>query len=470
MIIKKFIEFFNPSKELNLLRSEQENYIELEEDKKIFSNIGIDLFLIDLKNKCKIDNHEIDRTKLKEIISNKKDIKGCDNIVFRNCTINKLEIKSIYLQSVIFEDCNITILEIKNNTGSRKYDKIYNPIIINGGKITTFTIDNNEIDTKFYINSQYKDYDKPINITNLKITNTKFNNNFKLHHAIIDTIEIEDVDFEKNADFFKSELKKGVLKENIKEKVNNEDIGFKAINFRGLALFGDTIFKKKLIFKYVTIEGFSHFRKAQFKKGLDLDYVNIQNEMNFFDAESLDSKESKQNTSQETYRIIKHNFEKLGNKIEANRYYALELDQKRRKLETEEPRKWKDWIVFKLHDLSSEHSTDWLLALVWILFIASLTTLLHNSFWFIILPPVIYFLSTKCNDLILFKIIVQIISFSTVVAIHPDIELDNIFKFMSILTKEDGFSSNYFLMTLNKVSLGYLYYQFLMSVRKDTRK
>jgi len=51
-----------------------------------------------------------------------------------------------------------------------------------------------------------------------------------------------------------------------------------------------------------------------------------------------------------------------------------------------------------------------------------------------------------------------------------DINIDDIFKFMSIITKQEDFNCNYFLMTVNKVSLGYLYYQFLMSVRKDTRK
>lgn len=51
-----------------------------------------------------------------------------------------------------------------------------------------------------------------------------------------------------------------------------------------------------------------------------------------------------------------------------------------------------------------------------------------------------------------------------------EITTDNIFKYINILSKIEDFNCSYLAMTLNKVSLGCLYYQFVTAVRKDTRK
>lgn len=373
-------------------------------------------------------------------------INGYDKIeiVFKNCKFTDITIN----EEIILDD-----IFLENDIEDKNLD-------INFIRVTA-----SEFNEKFYINKQYDGNDKELHIKKLIIENTTFKHNFKLHHCITDEILLKDTDFEKNADFYLSHFESG-----IKENINIQaPIEFKALNFNGLALFGDTKFHKKFYLKYVTLEGYSHFRNAEFNEGLNLDYANIQNEMNFFGSKGLKSDISKNNTSQETYRIIKHQFEKLGNKIEANKYHALELEQKRKKLE-EEKGDWKERLVFMFHDLSSKHSTNWFRALLWIVFIGSITVLLNQSFWFILLPPIIYFLSTKCNDIISFKLSVQILSFAIVIGVYPNIYMDDIFKFISILTKEDDFCYNYFLMTFNKVSLGYLYYQFLMSVRKDTRK
>jgi hypothetical protein len=210
-----------------------------------------------------------------------------------------------YMDNILFKKCHFTnLVNILPN--------------IQGGKIENLSLSDKTCEDKFYINKQYGENNRKTIINNLSIKNTTFKQNFKLHNCEIDNIDIEDTDFKKHADFFKTIFHNG--------KTNNESIYFKAINFKGLALFGDTEFKSKVIFKYITFEGFSHFRKAIFHKGLDLDYCNIQQEMNFFDAKKLDGEDSRENTSQETYRIIKHNFNKIGNMIEANRYLAFELE------------------------------------------------------------------------------------------------------------------------------------------------
>ncbi len=208
------------------------------------------------------------------------------------------------------------------------------------------------------------------------------------------------------------------------------------MNFRGLALFGDTRYDQKFSLEYVTIEGYSHFRNATFVEGLNLDYANIQNEMNFFGSKKLDTKKSKNATSQETYRIIKNNFEKLKNTIEANKYHALELSKHRHEIYNEmltgnlSIQLFLSGIVSFFHWISSNYSQNWLLTLFWIFMVSILTNLQLG-----------HELSVEC-----------------------------IFRYVNILSSIDDFDDSYFAMTLNKVPLGYLYYQFLTAVRRDTRK
>lgn len=315
-----------------------------------------------------------------------------------------------------------------------------------GGEIDELTIENIEIASKFYINKQYDDNDRLCKIKKLNIYNSIFKENFKLHNCEVEEVLIKDVDFEKNADFYKSKFFSGTKNEDNEEP---KEINFHALNFKSLALFGDVHFYKKFHLRYVTLEGYSHFRNAIFDEGLDLDYTNIQNEMNFFGSIGLSSKRSKQNTSQETYRIIKHNFMKLNNTIEANKYHSLELHTHRKNikfldvlLECKLPiQNTLDWIVSIFHLISSNYSKNWLITLGWIILVSILTN--------IYLGHEIY--------------------------IQEKINWECIFKYINILTSIDDFkdvvsdNKSYIVLTLNKVSLGYLYYQFLTAIRRNTK-
>lgn len=257
---------------------------------------------------------------------------------------------------------------------------------------------------------------KNSNITKIMIQAITLKCNFAIHDTTINTIMVKDVDFEALAEF-------NVV-------TFQDEFDFNEITYKGLTLFDKCVFNTKAEFEYIIFEKFASFRGSIFNKGLDLDYTSGDKEINFFGINGLESKESKNKTSRETYRIIKNNFEKNGNKIEANKYHALELDQRRRELAKN---KWKnklDYIVFKLHDLSSEHSTNWFLALFWI-FILSIFT---NKF------------------------------------LGHELNVNNLFQYINILSSVKDFNDSYPAMVLNKVLLGYLYYQFLTAVRKDTRK
>ena len=53
---------------------------------------------------------------------------------------------------------------------------------------------------------------------------------------------------------------------------------------------------------------------------------------------------------------------------------------------------------------------------------------------------------------------------------NEKLNFECIFKYINILTTKDDFDNSYIAMTLNKVLLGYLYYQFLTAVRRNTKE
>ena len=356
-------------------------------------------------------------------------------IKFKNCIFEYMPSYHTYEIKVILEKCKISIYEPNNyedklecidcfiKNFSIKDDNHNFNTELSGGTIENLLIEDASFKSKFYINKQYGGNEKQTVIKKLSIKNTVFHENFKLHNCLVEKSIIKGTDFEKHADFFNSIFKEGINKDNPQDK----SINFRELNFKGLSLFGDCAFHELLKFQYVTFEDFSHFRRAKFLKGLDLDYTNIQKEMNFFDIEGLDSQNSRRNTSQETYRIIKHNFSKIGNTIEANKYHALELGKHNKNV-------WRrgkiiDGIVSFLFWITSNFSQNWLLPLGWMFVVGLITS-------FILLGEV----SWSC-----------------------------IAKYATIVTYDD-LKDHPKLFLFNKISLGFLYYQFILAVRKNTRK
>lgn len=348
-----------------------------------------------------------------------------NNIFDINEHIIRKESKIIY-KNILFDDMKIPFyltLEKELDNGISDIEIIncvFEKDVFINKEFTHLSLKNCCFEGKFYINNQYNNPDKVLKIDSLNIQDTKFNANFKLHNSEVKHFVLKDTDFEKNADFFKTKF------------LTTEDIVFHTINFRALALFGETVFSEYLIFKYVTFQGYSHFREAVFKKGLNLEYANIEKEMNLFGIKELDKKKSIENTNQETYRIVKYQLQKVGNIIDSNKYHALELEKKRKKVCVKSCKDRKflaDCIVLNIHKLSSNYSTNWIKALGWIILVGIISNyILKNAI---------------------------------------DIEF---YKYSSLITSQNEFCDIYWLFILNKIVLGYLYYQFVTAIRKDTRK
>ncbi|MFA6191297.1 MAG: hypothetical protein WC665_02995 [Sulfurimonas sp.] len=272
----------------------------------------------------------------------------------------------------------------------------------------------------------------------LSIWNVIFNKKFKFNNIEIHSADIQDVIFNDRADFYKNVFG---------YKLWDNPITFMNLEFKELTIFDKCEFLHYLDMDNVSFARLAQFKKAIFHDGLNLDKTNIENEINFYDVQELDSKLSKEKTSRETYRIIKYNFEKIGNKIEANKYHAFELEQKRKDLEENISSDWREKWVFRFHDWSSEHSTNWFRAL-WLIFLVGFLTIF----------------------LVHFDIVKDLFFHPNHFKIEYISKIWNEFWQYINITNLEKLKDKPFIFFLNKVSLGYLYYQFLTAVRKDTRK
>lgn len=204
--------------------------------------------------------------------------------IFRNCTLNEVIIKNTKIDTYLF-DFSIDIpaqlkkLALIKCTFNKK-----------------LTLDN------------IKD------MKTLEFTSTVFNKKFSLIACDCDVVVIKNTNFNGLADFYMSKFGSFLLQKSI----------FKDFSAFEKCHFGwqDGV-EQKITLNYVTFYSFINFRDAKFSQILDLRNTNRKEQPNFLDAEFNSS--ALQGTDRETFRIIKHSFDAVGNKVEASKYFAHEM-------------------------------------------------------------------------------------------------------------------------------------------------
>ncbi|MCF6346571.1 MAG: hypothetical protein L3J00_08925 [Thiomicrorhabdus sp.] len=149
----------------------------------------------------------------------------------------------------------------------------------------------------------------------IQIKDSEFHEKFEFKNSKVKVFKIDNTNFKKVSDFFKSEFKGFRIRKSIFEE-------FAA--FEGCC-FGKT--RKTVpaaVFKYVTFKNFSTFRGAYFHTGLDIEKANFVQPANFLGATV-----PLENSPRETFRLIKHSFDSVGNHIEANKFFSFEMNKKR---------------------------------------------------------------------------------------------------------------------------------------------
>lgn len=247
-------------------------------------------------------------------------------------------------------------------------------------------------------------------------------------------------------------------------------VDFKNTVFNDKAIFTDTVFNQDVKFEYTSFNKNAIFRNATFKDNFDFKDTVIDDKSSFLD---IQFEKTNNVANRETARIIKDSFEKQNNIIEANRFYALEMKEREKEL------KWYkepfEWLVFKIHNVTSNHSQDWFLPLLWIIIISFVVGLFNQKYYFeldkfifinitLLIPLFIGFKFVGLNRKI--GLVVFILLFYSC----PLVNLDFVSSLINPFSIMSGKENLTFGTLIFKIIIAYLIYQLIISIRQNTRR
>jgi len=280
-------------------------------------------------------------------IANCKILENEDNVIYQTCifhenisnyTPEKRKELAVYQASQFDYTCQF---KKSINMHNAKFEKmLFNTNqnnYLNENSINKISFDFCLFEDKFKLNG-YK-----INI--FFCEDSIFKQKFEFRENILTSFNILNTNFEGIVDCNLSSFSTFY----VEKSIFNRFVGFEE------CIFGNKEKKENqvVVFKYVTFLDYSYFRRAKFYSGLDMENMNLEEYPNFLYID-IESKY----TNRETFRIIKHSFEKIGNTIEANKYFAYEMDKERKSIS------WKDskskYLALQLNYYISNFGQSWL--------------------------------------------------------------------------------------------------------------
>ena len=181
----------------------------------------------------------------------------------------------------------------------------------------------------------------------------EFNKKFEIKYNQIGDIAIKDCNFNGLADFYESIF--GEFE--VFKCIFRDFSGFENCHFG--SNFSEIEIVKPAIFKYATFKSFVNLRNTVFTNGLDFRNTNTDNPPNFLGTD-IDIK----NTDRETFRIVNYSFDSIGNTIEANKFYVMEMRKYRSDLQG--TKKHKEKFILAFNDWMSAFGFNYVLSLFWI--------------------------------------------------------------------------------------------------------
>lgn len=255
-----------------------------------------------------------------------------------------------------------------------------------------------------------------------------------------------------------------------------KETNFKKTTFNSIVVFNNAIFENDVNFKYTEFNERVYFEDVTIKAKLNLKTAIFKNETNFLGIKKDASNTPIDVANRETARIIKHSFEKINNIIEANKFYALEMKAREKELKDKTNKYYNllDSLIFKIHGISSDYSQDWFLVLLWMINITMLfgtfldiSPCKKDSALFITISLIIILslnsLLKSHRRKLLFVISIFIYSLSS-------INLNNIANLINPFSIMIGKETLTFGLLIYKLIIAYLIYQFIVSVRQNTRR
>lgn len=384
--------------------------------------------------------------------------------IFKNCTVTFSN--NFYLPKIAFSYFLESLINIYINIANSvkqleiTYSNFRNCIFKN---ISIFTnIDQIKIDL-------YNSKIEYFQLIDIQLLNKDLNK-IKIINSEVSSLNIQNITSE--IDIFLSNISTPENDQNVLIYLNNSTFNGRFIlkdsNFNASLNTENTTFNKEVSFKNLQILSLD-LDSTFFNSNCDFSELNIRN---------------KESITRGTARKIKYILEKDSNKIESNLFHSYELKAKKKELD-KAPNNLEnilDKTIFLFNEKTSNHGLNWILPIFWMFFIGlyystyfysgNFNFLLSILFWISIVSST-YFLIKSENKLLtnyILSLIPASLFYIIVVYTLNDFEIDSIFKFLNIINfKEDeniSLSEN----TISKVIMGYLIYQFIVSIRKDTRK
>ncbi len=345
------------------------------------------------------------------------------------------------------------------------------------------------------------------NINNVSIINSTIEKEFIIdrNNMLINSLDLEETTFEskvkiqfctikEKANFYNTKFKD--LADFYRTKFN--EVIFERTDFEKISVFSEVEFTKNVDFKYTKFLGKSIFRDTIIKGKLNLRDTIFDDDANFLDITSEKREKDKNDkefigeakiirvANRETARVIKSFYDKSNNIIEANKFYSLEMQERKKELNVKS--NFIQWIIFFLHGVSSNYSQSWAEALFWIGLLSSLYTFeMHNIpimtlfLTYIIIYILLMYLFKQYSVFIKYfektMLILFTISFFYILDMNFEVyselmsvnTLNEIIKNINIFAKinSNDMTIGFFMY---KIALSYLIYQFIISVRQNTRR
>lgn len=243
-------------------------------------------------------------------------LKNVNGVLYQNCIFHK-EVSSYseddgkyVIDSQLFNDC-----EFKKSIEFGNVE-FKSPIFNNTGdidlNIESFHLIDCVLKDKFILNR--------CNIKSFFMEDTVFESKFEFKQNIVSDFEIFNTNYFKVVDTFETKFGKF----NIKKSIFDDFVGFEKCSF---GESGDSENEYIAKFTYATFLSFVNFRSTNFYSGLDIENINLKEAPNFLNA-NINEKYS----NRETFRIVKSSFDKIHNYIEANKYFAYEMQKYKEEL------------------------------------------------------------------------------------------------------------------------------------------
>lgn len=311
-------------------------------------------------NYCKFTAHSVEIPKVEAFFQNceffqrwsitqSKLLGNVNNVLYQNCKFS--EDVSSYLNDDLSATLDIPLFNNCSFDKSLSFGNVSlkEPVFNNTDddliKIHKLRIENCAIEKKFILNKLDAEY--------ILIENSEFKAKLELKEGLIDEIELINTNFNGLFDSYSTEYGRFYCFKSI----FNNFVGFEKCKFS--ALEGDNELNQLSIFRYVTFLSFTSFRNSTFVQGIDLENTNLQEAPNFLNIDVLSN-----NTNRETLRIIKDSFDKIGNHIEANKFFVLEMAKYKQGLSNKKFNQEK--LIFWLNEKTSNFGQCYLLPTMWI--------------------------------------------------------------------------------------------------------